>query len=161
VLGAVWKIPRAGQVADALWRGNMVAPVDVQTGLAAAAFARPRANAARHATHPDTGAPLEGFALPHWPAVIQLARRGAGLIQVLPLMAWDIALGPGGPVMVEASTAPALHLLQLTGGRGLLSGETGALLTAAVADARRGRRKLWRERRRARRRRFLRRLGLG
>ncbi len=161
VLGAVWKIPRAGQVADALWRGSMVAPVDVQTGVVAAAFARPRTDAARHATHPDTSAALDGLELPHWPAVIQLVRRGAGLIQMLPLVAWDIALGPGGPVMVEASTAPALHLLQLTDGRGLLAGETGALLTAAAADARRARRKLWRQRRRARRRRLLQRLGLG
>lgn len=160
ILGAVWKVPRAGQVADNLWRGNMVAPVDAKTGVAAAAFERPRADAPRHASHPDTGAALEGMELPHWPAVIQQVRRGAGLIQMLPLVGWDIALGPGGPVVVEANTAPAFDLLQLTGGRGLLAGEMGVLLAAARGDARRARLKLWRARRRERRHRVLEWLGL-
>lgn len=43
-----------------------------------------------------------GDRLPDWEAACELARRGAGLLMPQRTIAWDIALTPGGPVVVGA-----------------------------------------------------------
>lgn len=159
IIAAVWKVPRPGMVADNLWRGNLAAAVDVASGRLGPALARPEASTPRLTHHPDTGAAIAGVTLPHWPATLQKLRRAAGLLHMLPLVGWDIALDEAGPVFVEANASPSLDTWQVVEGRGALAGEAGAALAAALAEARAAGRAQRRDRRRRRRR--LARRGLG
>ena len=65
-----------------------------------------------HAVHPITGAPIEGRVLPHWPAVLELARRAHGLIGDRVVVGWDIAILPDGPCLVEGNGRPDVDILQ-------------------------------------------------
>jgi len=134
LLGAMWKIPRLGMVADNTWRGNLIASVDVETGRVGRALAAYSAVAQRHSNHPDTGAAIDGLTLPFWPDLCRVARRAAGLIHVLPLVGWDIAITSGGPMIVEANTSPSLDMLQYVTGNGALSGPSGAWLSNTLAE---------------------------
>jgi len=112
VIGAAWKIPRQGMIADNLWRGGLLASVNVKTGEVGRAREGIGPAAGWHATHPDTRKPIAGFALPYWPEAIQLVRQAAEMLSGLPLVGWDIAIGRDGPVFIEANTSPSLDLLQ-------------------------------------------------
>lgn len=161
VIGAYWKVPRHGAVADNLWRGNLIAPINAKTGVVGAALAPFDPDASPVAVHPDSGRPLEGLELPRWPELLQIARRAAGLVQGLPLVGWDIALAEDGPMLIEANTSPSLELLQTATGKGLLTGEAGRLLKEAMVEADRARRNEARQRRKRRRRLIRTRLGIG
>ncbi|MBI1418127.1 MAG: hypothetical protein GC146_12970 [Limimaricola sp.] len=151
VLAAVWKIPRAGAMADNVWRGNLVAPVDAESGIVGAARNGLGARAARLTTHPDTGAALDGLQLPNWPKVLRLTRRAAGLLHMLPLVGWDIAIGPEGPIFVEANTSPSLEAWQGPLDRGALAGDSGVLLRRGLEEIWQARQDRLKQRRVARR----------
>lgn len=158
VLTAVWKIPRVGAMADNIWRGNLVAPVDAETGIVGMARSGLGARAAQVRTHPDTGAALDGLQLPHWPKVLRLTGRAAGLLHMLPLVGWDIAIGPEGPIFVEANTSPSLEAWQGPLGHGALAGESGVLLRRGLEEIWQARQIRLKERRAARRGLVIRRL---
>lgn len=68
--------------------------------------------------HPDTGEPLAGRSIPHWPAILQLAQTvaratGLGYLGV------DIVLdAERGPLLLEANARPGLAI-QAANGQGL------------------------------------------
>src|SRR5438094_394341 len=68
--------------------------------------------------HPDTGASVVGFPVPHWPAILEIARRvsratGLGYVGV------DVVLDRRhGPMLLEANARPGLAI-QIANGRGL------------------------------------------
>ena len=102
LIRATWRVPVGEHGADVLWRGNMMADVDVGTG-----------------------------ALPEWAGAKALALRAAQAFPELPLTGWDIAITTRGPVVIELEPDggdPAVT--QLASGRGLLSGPYGAWLKA-------------------------------
>lgn len=53
--------------------------------------------------HPDTGMKLQGFQLPMWGEVIQLAKEAHMALQDIPSIGWDIAITPTGPIIIEAN----------------------------------------------------------
>lgn len=53
--------------------------------------------------YPGSGARLEGFRLPDWESVVELALRAAQLFLPLRTIGWDIGLTPDGPVIVEGN----------------------------------------------------------
>ncbi len=53
--------------------------------------------------HPRTGLPIEGFRLPFWDEAKVLVRRAATAFLPLRTIGWDVALTPGGPVLVEGN----------------------------------------------------------
>ena len=132
LLGAVWKIPRRGMMADNLWRGSLLAPVDVGTGRVGRAREGIGPAAGWRTEHPDSGAAIDGLILPHWPQLAGLIRQAASLLAGLPLVGWDIAIGTQGPVFIEANTSPSLDLLQYGGaGPALPPGLRAEILAAA------------------------------
>jgi len=160
VLGAMWKIPRPGMTADNTWRGNMIADVGITTGRVGPALTGLTAHAGRMSKHPDTNAVIAGFTIPHWDDLLQKTRRAAGLIHVLPLIGWDIAITENGPLFVEANTSPSLDALQITSGRGTLFGASGKLLQDAALEISRQKSANKRLRRDRRRKRVLAKFGL-
>lgn len=150
VLRAFWKVPFGGAIADNLCRGNMFANVDERSGQVTAARTHAGFDAPRVPTHPDSGAQLEGFELPHWPDVLRLARQCAVLMRGMPLVGWDIAISHNGPVVIEANSVPSLELTQYPEQRGFLTcdllnrfeAELARLKTTEIRDARAQRRRV-------------------
>jgi len=112
VIGAIWKIPVRGMVADNLWRGAMIAEVNHETGQIGHVRTGIGPASGRCPTHPDTHQMIEGLAVPHWPDLIACVTTASGLLSGLPLVGWDVAISGAGPVIIEANTSPSLDLLQ-------------------------------------------------
>ena len=103
-------------MADNLWRGGLLAHVDCESGTVGRVRRGLGPAAGWVETHPDTGVRLTGMTLPHWPRLVEQVIRAAGLLSGLPLVGWDVAVGPDGPVFIEANTSPSLELLQYASG---------------------------------------------
>jgi hypothetical protein len=101
---AVFRMATGGDVADNFARGGLAAPVDIATGVMGKAVRKDLAIA--HVdieSHPDTGAPIAGRTLPCWSDVLALAARAHDAFADYPSVGWDIAITPGGPVLLEAN----------------------------------------------------------
>jgi hypothetical protein len=66
-----------------------------------------------HATHPDTGTPIEGAVVSGWPAVrdgiVALATR----LPFLPYVGWDVVVTDEGYQVIEGNRRPDVNLLQV------------------------------------------------
>ncbi len=70
-------------------------------------------------THPDTGQPIHGFVIPHWPVILDLSARCADLVG-LGYLGVDIVLDRDlGPLVLELNARPGLNV-QLANRVGLL-----------------------------------------
>ena len=111
-------------MADNYWRpGNLLAQLDMDNGYVLRVSSGAGLDVRSHQVHPDTGAALIGFAIPHWAEMKQLALHGAALMCNLPLIGWDIAVADTGPLIVEMNQAPDLFLNQFADRRGILDQE--------------------------------------
>ena len=54
--------------------------------------------------HPDTGVALDGYPLPDYQAAKDLVCRFHEDLDGLLTVAWDVALTPSGPVVIEGNT---------------------------------------------------------
>lgn len=122
VLQALWKIPVGDNVADNFWRpGNMLAALDMETGRVLRVVKGVGLDQAEVETHPDTGQTLTGINLPDWAALKSLCLAGAAALPRLRMQAWDIAICPDGPVLVEVNIGGDFNLPQIATGHGLLT----------------------------------------
>jgi hypothetical protein len=122
ILRACWKIPAGGNAADNYWRnGNLLAKLDKNTGEVKRVISGSGVDLAVHSHHPDTGANLIDFKLPHWDAVVSTALEAARVMQQAPLIGWDIAVLDDGVVIVEMNGRPDFTLPQLADSRGILT----------------------------------------
>jgi len=129
IFQALWKIPGNGNVADNFWRtGNMLAALDIETGRVGRVVRGVGPGQESLSAHPETGAAMEGFTIPDWQSVTELALRAAQAIPGLPLQAWDIALCPTGPVLVEANIGGDVNLPQIASGNGIMNGRLAAFV---------------------------------
>lgn len=131
---ALWKAPALGATADNFWRaGNMVADIDLETGVATRCQLGSGLDAEQVAHHPGTGARIEGAALPLWAETKQLALEAARLFPDCPILGWDVAITPEGPVVIEANTCPQHVLRQTAARKGLMTPEFAAYLAETKA----------------------------
>jgi hypothetical protein len=125
LLLAVMKITVGNNVTDNFHSGstgNLVAPIDLGTGVLAAARGStrkdwPAMTAISH--HPDTGHAIEGFVIPNWTEIVALALKSQQSLPLLKSTGWDIALTPQGPVLVETNAFYSVDILQVAHRRGL------------------------------------------
>jgi hypothetical protein len=123
LLHCLWKIPAGDNIADNFWRpGNLLASIDAESGQIARVIQGTGLDQVVCKTHPDSGRPLLGMTLPQWPDLKAYCLAGAASLPGLSMQAWDIALCPEGPVMVEVNIGGDFNLPQLATGRGLLEG---------------------------------------
>lgn len=129
LLRATWRVPVGDYGADVLWRGNMMADVDVETGVAVRAVRGRGLTRELVDAHPGSGAAVVGAALPCWAEARALALRAAAAFPELPLTGWDVAITDRGPVIIELEPDGGdPSVTQLASGRGLLSGPYGQWL---------------------------------
>ena len=63
-------------------------------------------------THPKTGARITDRVLSGWPAIAALAVKAHREFWGWPVIGWDIAWTPDGPVVIEGNSDPDTHYLQ-------------------------------------------------
>lgn len=125
LLFSVLRIP-AGKSSTDNWSlgytGNFVAPVDLEDGtVGPARTSRSTTWPAIYATdtHPDTGAKINGYRLPHWQEARALAIRAQGVFCQVPTLGWDIAITDTGPIVVETNCNYAVELIEVALQRGI------------------------------------------
>lgn len=92
--------------------GNLLANVDLEKGRLEKVVGKAESGIGLDpfTHHPRTGAALDGFVLPHWPALLRQAEEAALKFWPLRTIGWDIAIGPDGPVILEGNVWwDALH----------------------------------------------------
>jgi len=118
VLAGTFRMPTGRSAVDNFHAGGLAAPVDPATGRLGAAITLAIADVGTaHAVHPDTGGAIVGTELPGWTAAVALVVDAhAALGPEAPVVGWDVALAPEGPVLVEANPTPCTVILQRTSG---------------------------------------------
>ena len=135
ILAMTWKIPGPGNFADnAAHPGNIQAMVDVDSGRVVRAVRGAGIQLEVLDRNPVTGAPLNGFRLPHFERLREVVLEGAALLPGIRIQGWDVALGPDGPVVLEINNGSGYTAPQLTSGRGFLTPEFLRFLERAEAD---------------------------
>ena len=124
-LFAVLRIPSGTTLTDnfsAGSSGNIVAPVDLDTG--AIGIARqstsktwPCIRAVAH--HPETGTQITGVVIPYWEQIMSLVSRAQAATSEIRTVGWDIAVTDTGPLIVEANHCYDIDILQVALDRGL------------------------------------------
>jgi alpha-L-glutamate ligase-like protein len=98
-----------------LHQGAIGAGVDLATGVTRRAVLRNRVTE----LHPDTGESIVGFQVPHWPAILNMARKVSAALQ-LGYLGIDVVLDRRqGPLLLEVNARPGLAI-QIANGQGLL-----------------------------------------
>jgi hypothetical protein len=129
IFGALWKIPAGQNAADNFWReGNLLAQLDPESGEVVRAFRGTGVDEEEVTVHPDTGAPLVGFRIPHWESVLQTARDAAEVFSRTPVLGWDMAVTEDGCLILEGNTRPDLRLNQMADRKGAYNDQLRAVV---------------------------------
>jgi hypothetical protein len=135
---AVCKLPAPGNIADNFWRpGNIVAAVDIETGVIERAIRGTGLDMKVNPDHPKTGLRIHGTEMPDWSAVLDLAKVASNLFPAVKTQSWDIALTADGPLLLEMNWGGDVNLAQLAHGRGVLDDAYASHLELNGYDPRR------------------------
>jgi hypothetical protein len=125
LLLAIMKITVGANVTDNFHHGstgNLVAAIDLASGRLSAARGSTRRDwptMRELPDHPDTGERIEGFVVPLWDEVVQLALRAQQSLPRLKSAGWDIAVTDEGPLLVETNLTYSVDIMQVAYRRGL------------------------------------------
>jgi hypothetical protein len=101
---------------DGWLRGGLSAPVDLETGRLGRACTFPKdGKVVWHATHPETGGPIEGVAIPHWDQVREHVAALASRLPYLPYIGWDVIVTDEGFSILEGNGRPDVNFIQVHG----------------------------------------------
>jgi hypothetical protein len=106
-LGGYLRIGRRGAVVDNHAAGGIVAGVDLTSGVLGPAFDGTPARQV-YPVHPDTGRQIEGVQLPFWHEALRLTEAALNAFPKMRFAGFDIAVTPGGPVIIEINNYPGL-----------------------------------------------------
>jgi len=122
VLYAVWKLAAPRAMADNAWQaGSMVARLCAESGTVEYCVTGTGPDAKEVREHPVSGRPIVGFRLPHWQDAVDLVIKAHSIFPVNGILGWDVAVGPGGPVLIECNDNAAHQFYQTANGRGILN----------------------------------------
>jgi hypothetical protein len=104
VLRACFRMPVDAEAADNFAHGGLASPIDLETGVLGRAVQKALEHAAEcYDTHPTTGSPITGTALPLWSDVLDLGVRAHEAFGEFVSVGWDIGITPAGPVLIEGN----------------------------------------------------------
>ncbi|MDL2273115.1 hypothetical protein LJC34_00965 [Oscillospiraceae bacterium OttesenSCG-928-G22] len=113
VIAASLRLGNGGSFVDNFSSGGMVACVDRETGILTSVAADGAGKT--YEIHPFSGAALPCAQIPLFPDCLALVRRAALRIPEVGYVAWDIAVTPNGPLLVEGNCFPGHVLYSLPG----------------------------------------------
>lgn len=123
-IGAVLRIGVGDSNIDNASSGGIYAQVDLKEGVVVSCALNYAGD--KVIRHPDTGMIIPGFEIPMWSECLQFVEECSDIIKGVPLVGWDIAIGPEGPILVEVNERPDPFLVQSiskVGIRNSLNGE--------------------------------------
>ncbi|MFL6730266.1 MAG: sugar-transfer associated ATP-grasp domain-containing protein, partial [Sphingomicrobium sp.] len=114
-------------VVDNAHKGGIAAAIDLETGILAEAsdFG---AGANWLARHPTSDARIAGTQLPYWDRLRPFVEHAHSTVPDRMLIGWDVAITPGGLVLIEANGSPGLEMMQRVHRRGFIRDRLGQLL---------------------------------
>lgn len=127
-------------VGAALRLGNGMSPTDNLTGGGIAVGIDDRSGEILLGTHYDGNKPIQtashpllrttfaGRTMPYWSDIRALVERSAAQLPFFRLIAWDVAITPDAPTIIEINTHPGLRAIQGTAQHGLLAGPLAVAL---------------------------------
>ncbi len=98
-------------------RGELFAPLDPATGRLSAGLeelTHIQGRPVEHATHPDTGARIEGVSVPRWQTVQEQLLGMLGHFPSFQYVGWDVLVTETIFSVLEGNAAPVVVSLQLT-----------------------------------------------
>ena len=104
---------------DNMAAGNLAASINMRTGIVDGPGVYSDITKKDQTIHPVTGVNITGFAIPHWDAVIEIAREAALMTPENRSVGWDIAITENGPELIEGNHNWCKLLWQLPVKRGL------------------------------------------
>jgi len=116
IAGAVLRIGRDQCYPVDNWsQGGLTADADLETGRLGKGVSHPgRSRSLNWCTrHPDTGARIEGLALPHWPEIRTEMLEICRSLPFLLYVGWDLILTADGFRLLEGNHYPDLNLMQV------------------------------------------------
>jgi hypothetical protein len=122
----VIRFGRGSSIADNYGLGGIGVGVDIESGtLLSYGVTKARFTREKFHSHPDSGITFLGFEVPFFQEALSLAVKSS--IAMYPLMsfAWDIAITPDGPLVVEGNETGDFFFLQEA---------CGALITSQLAQ---------------------------
>lgn len=133
VVLAFWKIGRNKNITDNFCMGesgNLLAWVNVNTGIVQRVITGLWPTGAERLDHPDTNARLVGAHLPDWTQALTLCCKAAELLPGLRLQHWDLAFSDQGPVLMELNTEADLGVPQYLGRSAFVTERIDALMSS-------------------------------
>jgi len=115
-------------------KGNLVAPVDCETGTLGAARRGIGVHTEIHPTHPDTGATIEGVTIESFGEARDAAMLASQLFPALHLQSWDVAITEAGPFLLEVNPGGNFNILQHALGRGVFDPNFRKFLEAQLNE---------------------------
>lgn len=116
VAAAVLRIGRRRSEPTDNWtRGGLSAGVDLASGRVgrAASYPAGRDRLEWHSAHPDGGAPIEGFTVPHWDRIRAGILEVSRALPVLRYVGWDVVATGDGFRILEGNSYTDVNLLQI------------------------------------------------
>jgi len=129
---AALKIGTGAGPVDNMAMGNIIAGIDMETGVLGAAYEHYSAGrlllCRPVTTHPLTNSGIEGRQIPLWREALETVHKAAACFYLMSVAAWDVALTDQGPVVIEGNSDPNWLLTQVANDEGLLATPLGAFL---------------------------------
>lgn len=117
--GAIIKLGTGQAEIDNWGKGSLCVGIDLETGemgTGSRDIAYSMCIAPPLSQHPDTQAQFTGVALPCWQELKEVVAKAARLAPLLPYIAWDVAITPEGPCIIEGNGRSDLSMVQVHGG---------------------------------------------
>ncbi len=116
LLTAFQRIGSGGRSVDNAHSGGIFVPISPAGELMEVGHHKPGFGTTKRA-HPDTGIVFKGYRLPRYEESVSLAKRAHAFVGDVHSVGWDIAVTPGGPLIIEANADwDVLMAQQLYGG---------------------------------------------
>lgn len=119
---SIFRMPAAtlAAAADNFAAGGFASPIDHATGTLGNAVRKDLRDAAVDCLeYPGSKLPFVNFRLPYWDAALELSLQAHRVFSEFPSVGWDVAITPGGPVLVEGNHDWDVVLAQQPGCRAL------------------------------------------
>ncbi len=94
-----------GKIMDNVDCGGMAARVDLESGKLLTVAADKAGNT--FTRHPITGTEIIGFEIPHFDAAKNMCLEAMRMVPQMKYIAWDVALTPEGPTIIEGNSFPS------------------------------------------------------
>jgi hypothetical protein len=131
---ACYRMPTGQSVVDNFAAGGIAAGVNLDTGVLTTGVVKTDF-VQRILRHPDSGASIAELALPYWRDVCDLAVSAHRTFPSMVSVGWDVAITPGGPILVEGNAVWCVDLAQMSAAKPLADTPIPACLSQYLGSA--------------------------